>query len=173
MGWKVQEGLTLTYLALMGFVHPPHQLSGSARRCSLFIASAPLFPQGRGKGEGKHINVLHHYLYDKLTFEAVGLILSFMEKDSGIGKEIVEYLSNLARISLSEEEKQHLTKELADIIEYVSKLSKIEAKINTSGDISITNVFREDKVKESKSAEDILSGAPEREDNFFKVPRII
>ncbi|MCM8820679.1 MAG: Asp-tRNA(Asn)/Glu-tRNA(Gln) amidotransferase subunit GatC [Candidatus Omnitrophica bacterium] len=84
----------------------------------------------------------------------------------------MEYLSNLARISLTEEEKQDLTEELEKIIEYVSQLSKVEAKV-TTGDVSIINVFREDKVKNSDNAEEMLSGAPDKEDNFFKVPRII
>ncbi|MCM8777532.1 MAG: Asp-tRNA(Asn)/Glu-tRNA(Gln) amidotransferase subunit GatC [Candidatus Omnitrophica bacterium] len=95
-----------------------------------------------------------------------------MEKNNLIKKEDVEYLANLARISLTEDEKEDLVKELGKIIEYVSQLSKVETKV-TTGDISITNVFREDKVKNSTNTEEMISGAPDKEDNFFKVPRII
>ncbi len=95
------------------------------------------------------------------------------KKESLIKKGEVEYLANLARISLTEEEKEHLAKELGKIIEYVSQLSKVEAKGTPAGDISIINVFREDKARNSDNTEEIISGAPEKEDNFFKVPRII
>lgn len=108
-----------------------------------------------------------------MTFGRVGLILSFMEKTRVIKKEDVEYLANLARLSLKEEEKEELTEQLSKIIEYVSQLSKIEAKVPVTGDIPITNVFREDKMENFKDVEEIISGAPEKKDDFFKVPRII
>lgn len=96
-----------------------------------------------------------------------------MEKKVLIKKEDVEYLAELARLSLTEEEKSCLVEELGKIVEYVSQLSEVEAKVSTTGDIPIANVFREDNVKHPSDREEMLSGAPERKDDFFKVPRII
>lgn len=96
-----------------------------------------------------------------------------MENNRIIKKEDVEYLAGLARLFLTEEEKGTLTEELDKIIGYVSLLSEVEAKVAVTGDIPITNVFREDEVKSSTDVEEMLSGAPDRKDNFFKVPRII
>jgi len=92
-----------------------------------------------------------------------------------IKKEDVEYLGNLARISLTDEEKQQFAKELGKIIYYVSQLSEVAAdKISPVWHVlPVTNVFRHDRVENSSGTEDILSNAPERADNFFKVPRII
>ena len=96
------------------------------------------------------------------------------KKNAAIKKEEVEYLANLARIALTDTEKEHLAEELGKIIEYVSEISKVEGEKGViTGDITVVNVFREDKVQHSKGDEEIVSGAPEKEDNFFKVPRII
>jgi len=90
-------------------------------------------------------------------------------------KEDIEYLGNLARIGLTEEEKDRFAKELEKIIYYVSQLSEVATeKVSPVWHVlPVTNVFREDRVKESSKADEILSGAPETADNSFKVPRII
>jgi len=93
----------------------------------------------------------------------------------GMKKEDIEYLGNLARIGLTEEEKVQFAKELEKIIYYVSQLSEVATeKIAPVWHVlPVTSVFRQDKMENSSSAEEILSGAPERADNFFKVPKII
>lgn len=93
-----------------------------------------------------------------------------------IKREDVEYLSKLARIELKEEEKIKFEKELRKIVEYVSKLNEVDTKNiePTYHVLPVKNVFREDiPSNESFSQEDILKNAPDREKNFFKVPRII
>ncbi|MGI6596167.1 MAG: Asp-tRNA(Asn)/Glu-tRNA(Gln) amidotransferase subunit GatC [Elusimicrobia bacterium] len=90
-----------------------------------------------------------------------------------IKKEDVEHLSEFIRLSLTEEEKICLTEELNNIFRYVSQISEVEVKSAMTGDMSIINVLRTDTVKTSDKAEEILSLAPDKKDDFFKVPRII
>ena len=88
-----------------------------------------------------------------------------------IKKEDVEHLSEFIRLSLTEEEKICLTEELNNIFRYVSQISIGRERM--TGDMSIINVLRTDTVKTSDKAEEILSLAPDKKDDFFKVPRII
>jgi aspartyl-tRNA(Asn)/glutamyl-tRNA(Gln) amidotransferase subunit C len=92
-----------------------------------------------------------------------------------IKREDVEYLSKLARIELKEEEKIKFEKDLEKILEYVSKLNEVNTEnIPPSYHVlPIKNVFREDIPEKSTQKKEILKNAPDRDENFFKVPRII
>ncbi len=92
-----------------------------------------------------------------------------------ITKDIVDYLSALARIELSEEEKRLLSSQLEDILKYFETLNKLDTKNTppTSHVAAIKNVFREDIQKGSLPQEEVLKNAPGRQDSYFKVPRIV
>ncbi|MFN4227535.1 MAG: Asp-tRNA(Asn)/Glu-tRNA(Gln) amidotransferase subunit GatC [Candidatus Ratteibacteria bacterium] len=92
-----------------------------------------------------------------------------------IKREDVEYLSRLARIELTEEEKIKFEKELEKILEYVSKLNEVNTEniIPTYHILPLTNIFREDIPDRSIPKQEILKNAPDKDENFFKVPRII
>ncbi len=92
-----------------------------------------------------------------------------------IERKDVEYLSKLARIELSEEEKNKFEKDLGKILEYISKLNEVNTENiePTYHVIPIKNVFREDSPEKSTSKKEIIKNAPDRNSNFFKVPRII
>lgn len=92
-----------------------------------------------------------------------------------ISKEEVEHVAKLARLLVSEEEKDVLTRQLSSILTYVGKLNEIntEGVEPLSHVIDIKNVFREDKTRESLSQDLALSNAPEKRDGFFRVPKII
>ncbi|HLF85711.1 MAG TPA: Asp-tRNA(Asn)/Glu-tRNA(Gln) amidotransferase subunit GatC [Nitrospiria bacterium] len=92
-----------------------------------------------------------------------------------ISKEEVEHVAKLARLLVSEEEKDVLTRQLSGILTYVGKLNEIntEGVEPLSHVIDIKNVFREDKTRESLSQDLALSNAPEKRDGFFRVPKII
>lgn len=92
-----------------------------------------------------------------------------------IEKKDVEYIAELARLEVSEYEKEMFTEQLSHILDYV----KVLEELNTE-DISptyhvfpIQNVFRSDQVKESLNQEEVLKNAPDQEKGFFKVPRVI
>ncbi|MEK6570910.1 MAG: Asp-tRNA(Asn)/Glu-tRNA(Gln) amidotransferase subunit GatC [Bacteroidota bacterium] len=87
----------------------------------------------------------------------------------------VEHVANLARLEFSDEEKKTLMNQLNRILEYMEKLNELDtSKVEPlSHVIPLTNVFREDKVKPSLSASDVLKNAPAKTDKFFKVPKVI
>ena len=92
-----------------------------------------------------------------------------------IGVEDVEYVARLARLRLSDEEKEEFTGQLNDILTYMDKLNEVNTTDvePTSHVISITNVLRNDGVRESLPREPSLRNAPEAERGFYKVPKII
>ncbi len=87
----------------------------------------------------------------------------------------VEYVTRLARLKLSEEEKSRFAGQLDAILQYAEKLNELD----TSGIEPLIhaaereNVFREDTPRESLACRDALAGAPESSDGCFRVPRII
>lgn len=87
----------------------------------------------------------------------------------------VEHVAKLARLYLSEEDKENYTHTLNDILEYMDVLNKLDTSDvePTAHVLPLKNVFREDVVKEGLDKELALSNAPEEEDGCFKVPRII
>ncbi len=92
-----------------------------------------------------------------------------------IDKKMVEYVARLARLEITEEEKNLYTRQLGDILDYVEMLNELDTK-NVEPVfhvVPMTNVFREDEIKEGITREEALKNAPEKEKGFFKVPRII
>ncbi|EYE87816.1 glutamyl-tRNA amidotransferase subunit C [Fervidicella metallireducens AeB] len=87
----------------------------------------------------------------------------------------VEYVAKLARLEFNEQQMQKFTQDLNGILGYVEKLSEVD----TEGvEISIHpfpmfNALREDIVRPSLDREEALLNAPEKEDNLFKVPKVI
>jgi aspartyl-tRNA(Asn)/glutamyl-tRNA(Gln) amidotransferase subunit C len=93
----------------------------------------------------------------------------------GISRDEVAHLANLARIDLTDAELDHLAPQLSVILESVASISGVadDDIPPTSHALPLTNVFRVDVVTPGLTAEEALSGAPEQEDQRFKVPRIL
>ena len=87
----------------------------------------------------------------------------------------IEQIAELARLSLKPEEKAKLQKDLESILAYVEQLKQVPTDHvePTSHVLNLENVFREDRVHPSDVREDVLKHAPQREGNFFKVPKVI
>ncbi len=99
-----------------------------------------------------------------------------MLRNKQIDKATVEYVAALARIVLSEKELEQYSRQLADILDYVAKLNKLDTSTTpptSHPSEGLRNIFRKDVVKKSLSAEEALKNAPEKKDNFFSVPKII
>jgi len=92
-----------------------------------------------------------------------------------ITKELVEYVAELSRIKLDEQSAEKMEKELGAIVEYMEVLNKLDTDgvEPLSHVFNITNVMREDEVKESYDRADILKNAPERTDETFVVPKTV
>jgi aspartyl-tRNA(Asn)/glutamyl-tRNA(Gln) amidotransferase subunit C len=87
----------------------------------------------------------------------------------------IEKVARLARLDLSEGEKETFGNQLEQILNYMEKLNQLDTTgvEPTSHAIPIHNVFREDEVKPSFPQEEVLGIAPDEEVGHFKVPRII
>ena len=92
-----------------------------------------------------------------------------------ISKEEVKKVAHLARLELNENEINNHAEQLEKILEYITQLQKIdtdEVPITTRA-IEVFNVFRKDEMKNFDCNEELLELGPSREDEYFKVPKII
>lgn len=87
----------------------------------------------------------------------------------------VEHIAKLARLSVSEEEKELFGLQLNGILGYMEKLSELDTKDvgPTSHVLSLSNVMRDDMPGNSIPREDALRNAPDHTDKFYRVPKII
>jgi aspartyl-tRNA(Asn)/glutamyl-tRNA(Gln) amidotransferase subunit C len=87
----------------------------------------------------------------------------------------VEHVALLARLKLSEEEKEVFTSQLNAILDYMEKLNELDtgAIEPTFHVVSHCNTMREDEVKGSLPQEASLENAPDRAQGCFRVPKII
>lgn len=92
-----------------------------------------------------------------------------------IDRKEVEHVALLARLRLSPSEVERFTTQLSQVLSYVEKLGELDtADVElTSHVLDMTNVFREDVLRDSTPREEILRNAPGATEEFFRVPRII
>ena len=86
----------------------------------------------------------------------------------------VEHVAKLARLELTEVEKEKYTKQLGAILDYVQQMNEVDTSDvePMSHAIPLTNVMREDEVVYENTREELMQNAPEKEYGFFKVPKI-
>lgn len=94
-----------------------------------------------------------------------------------ITKSQVEHIAKLARIKISEKEKELYAKQLAGILDYVGQLKEVNTQdvreTHHIAGVQIVNAGRQDRAKEFKEKEKILRQAPEREGRFWKVKAVL
>jgi len=92
-----------------------------------------------------------------------------------ITKKDVEHVALLARLELTEEEKEKYTQQLNNILEYADMLKKLDTENiqPTAHPLPINNVFRPDEAKPGIPNEEVLANAPSQEDGYFRVPKIV
>ena len=92
-----------------------------------------------------------------------------------VDKKTVEYVAALARIAVSDEQKEFLSGQLSKILGYIDKLKEL----NTDGIEPLRtlnqkrDVLREDLKAQCMLRQDILDNAPSRRDDYFKIPKVI
>ena len=92
-----------------------------------------------------------------------------------IDKNTVKNISKLARISLDEKNADRLSKDLSSIMKFIESLNKLNTD-KTAPLSSIINASlksRKDEVKDGKIRDQILKNSPEKNDEFFVVPKVI
>ena len=86
----------------------------------------------------------------------------------------VENLAKLARIELSESEKEKLLIDMESILGYVKQIESVIQTENIKPEYKLRNIWREDKMGQKDfSKESILEQFPEKEGNFLKVKKIL
>ena len=87
----------------------------------------------------------------------------------------VEHVARLARLELSDADKERMRRELDGILGYIDTLRALDTEgvEPTSHAVPMTNVMREDIPRPSYPQSEMLANAPERNGEFFKVPKII
>ena len=92
-----------------------------------------------------------------------------------IDRETLEKIAHLARLELKEEDVPKLMEDMSQIISFVEKLNEVDTKgveplTTMSHEI---NQFRDDVVKDQLTQDEVLKNAPEKEGDFFKVPKVL
>ena len=92
-----------------------------------------------------------------------------------ISQEEIKNIALLSRLEVKEEHMAHVEKELSDILTYVAELNALELDgvEPMAHAVPLQNVFREDETKPSLNHDLALFNAPEAEDGYFKVPRVV
>ncbi len=101
-----------------------------------------------------------------------------MEKKQGrnvISDETMEYVGILAKLELSQEERERARKDMEEMLDYIDKLNELD----TSGVepmshvFPVNNVFREDVVTNGDDRENMLKNAPEVREGSYQVPKTV
>ncbi len=87
----------------------------------------------------------------------------------------VRKVARLSRLELTEAEVEEFTGQLSAILDYVEKMNQLDTTNvePLAHCLPVSNVFRADCVKESLGTEKTLTNAPQRDGEFFKVPKIL
>ena len=92
-----------------------------------------------------------------------------------IDKDTVKHISKLARISLDEKKINNLAKDLSSIMKFIEKLNEL----NTDKTTPLTSIInaslksRKDEIKDEKIRDQILKNSPEKNEEFFVVPKVV
>ncbi len=92
-----------------------------------------------------------------------------------ISKDEVEKIAHLARLEIDEAEKEKMAGQLSNILQYIDKLedADVDGVKPSSGAAFMNNVLRPDIPKESPGPDVTLANAPERDEDFYTVPRVV
>ncbi len=92
-----------------------------------------------------------------------------------ISDETIEYVGILAKLELSETEKEQAKQDMGRMLDYIDKLNELDTTgvEPMSHVFPVNNVFREDVVTNGDDHEDILKNAPAEKNGSFKVPRTV
>jgi aspartyl-tRNA(Asn)/glutamyl-tRNA(Gln) amidotransferase subunit C len=92
-----------------------------------------------------------------------------------LSKQEVEHVAKLARLEMTEAEKDAFSRELSSILTYIEQLKSWDTSgvDPTATVLDQANVFRADHVLPSLPVEKALANAPETDDGYFRVPKIL
>ena len=90
-------------------------------------------------------------------------------------REEVLHIARLARVALTEEEINRMSDQLSKLLDHFEVLKKVDTTYipPTAQSVDLQSVMRNDDVKPSLSADEVLANAPRREDNCFRVRPVL
>ena len=92
-----------------------------------------------------------------------------------ISDETIDYVGILAKLELSDEEKEKAKKDMEEMLDYIDKLNELDTSSvePMSHVFPVNNVFREDVVTNGDGTKQTIANAPEKKDDSFVVPKTI
>ena len=95
--------------------------------------------------------------------------------DKQIDQAEVRKVANLARLDLTDAEVEEFTGQLVAILDYVRTMNRLDTQAvePLAHCLAISNCLREDVIQPSLGADLALANAPDRDEDFFKVPKIL
>jgi aspartyl-tRNA(Asn)/glutamyl-tRNA(Gln) amidotransferase subunit C len=92
-----------------------------------------------------------------------------------LSKKEVEHIAKLARLELSDEDAGVYSKQLSDILDYVEKMQAVDtSKVEETSQVTgLINVMRDDKIKVSGIADELVDSSPESDNGYVRVPKIL
>lgn len=93
----------------------------------------------------------------------------------GVTLQDVEHIAKLARLELTDEEKETFTEQMNALLRYAEKLNELQTDDvePTTHVLPVVNVMREDQIRPSWPLEEVLKNAPEQEEGQFLVPPVL
>lgn len=94
---------------------------------------------------------------------------------STLGRDDVAHVARLARLSLTDEELERFTAQLASVLDHAADVAALDLDgvAPTAHPLPLVNVLRPDEVRPSLDRDEVLAAAPDTEDERFRVPRIV
>lgn len=94
---------------------------------------------------------------------------------AGLTRQDVAHVARLARLTLSEEELELFTAQLATVLAYAADVAGLDLSGHppTAHPLPIRNVLRPDEIRPCLDRQEVLAAAPAVEDERFRVPRIV
>jgi len=92
-----------------------------------------------------------------------------------INRELLNKMAHLSRLEFDEKDAEKMMRDMTEIVDWVEKLKEV----NTDGVEPLTtmshevNALRDDEVKEHLSRERALRSAPEKDTDYFRVPKVL
>jgi aspartyl-tRNA(Asn)/glutamyl-tRNA(Gln) amidotransferase subunit C len=92
-----------------------------------------------------------------------------------ITAELVRHIGKLSRLQLSDEEVEMFTRQLREVLEAFGKLEQLDTEDvePMAHAVELSNVLAEDVPHKSLAPDEALANAPQRDNSFFKVPKVI
>jgi aspartyl-tRNA(Asn)/glutamyl-tRNA(Gln) amidotransferase subunit C len=105
----------------------------------------------------------------------IGVAQARREQTMRLSLEQVEHVASLARLALTDEEKELFSEQLSSILQYAERLQALDTSAipPTASVLPLENVMRDDEVQPSLSREEAMQNAPVRSDGYFQVPVVL